>query len=36
MEQDLPLRHGKQGAWPVTKQKQTKQTNQEYIHKMVY
>ena len=28
MVQDLPLRHGKQGAWPVTKQKQTnKQTN---------
>ena len=23
MVQDLPLRHGKQGAWPVTKQKQT-------------
>ena len=23
MVQDLPLGHGKQGAWPVTKQKQT-------------
>ena len=23
MVQDLPLEHGKQGAWPVTKQKQT-------------
>ena len=35
MVQDLPLRHGKQGAWPVTNI--NKQTNQkEYIHKMVY
>ena len=23
MVQDLPLGHGKRGAWPVTKQKQT-------------